>query len=82
MQLNLHIETPTQTKKSWAFAIDRSRVRLGSRRKSRTTTKPNLKHCIITACSREAKALGVRAGMRYDEAKARIPGLKILVCNW
>jgi hypothetical protein len=83
MQLNLDIKTPVQTKKSWAFALDLGQG--GLRKRSKLLSKnlrPNLRRCVITACSREAKELGVRPGMRYMDAKARIPSLKILVCNW
>lgn len=83
MQLNLDIKTPVQTKKSWAFAMDLGQAGLRKRSKFLSKNlKPNLKRCIITACSKEAKEYGVRPGMRYQEAKARIPNLKILVCNW
>ena len=67
--------TPTnQRKKAWAFAADRQRL---SRNKKRTFV--GYKHCVITACSKEAKALGVKAGMRYEEARLVFPDIKILV---
>ncbi len=81
MQLNLDIETPTRTNKSWAFAVDKRFARLYFRKKP-TGTRPNPNRCVITACSKEAKQFGVRKGMRLPEAKSRIPNLKILVCNW
>ncbi len=34
---------------------------------------------VIMSCSREAKILGVRAGMRYDDAKTLVPDMRILV---
>ncbi len=34
---------------------------------------------IITSCSREAKILGIRVGMRYEEAKLLLPELRVLV---
>ena len=39
----------------------------------------NFSNYVITSCSKEAKILGVRAGMRYDEAKQLIPDMKILL---
>lgn len=82
MQLNLDLQTPIQSKKTWAFAVDNSRTRLRFKSKSAAQKPVDLSRCIITACSKEAKQFGVRAGMRYHEAKSRIPSLKILVCNW
>lgn len=35
-------------------------------------------HCCVIACSYEAKAQGVKVGMRYDEAKALAPGFIML----
>lgn len=80
-QMNLDIKTPVQTKSSWAFAVDKQKAGLW-RRKPLASKRPSLKRCVITACSKEAKQFGVRPGMRLSEAKARIPSLKILVCNW
>lgn len=71
MQLNLHIATQEEVKNAWAFAA--SPVR--RKRRSMQT----LNQAIITACSKEAKNLGIRAGMRYEEAKERLPELRILV---
>lgn len=34
---------------------------------------------IITACSKEAKRFGIRAGMRYEEAKQLMPEMRILI---
>lgn len=75
MQLTMNMTTREQLKKTWAFAVDR---RGAVRRRGRRSFK-DLRHCIITACSKEAKALGVRAGMRYEEAKMLVPDMKILV---
>lgn len=53
---------------AWAFAAHPKRV--GRR---------SLKHSVITACSRQARALGVRAGMHYEDAKLVLPELKVFV---
>ena len=82
MQLNLDLQTPLQSKKAWAFAVDTSRARLRFKRKPDSRGPADLSRCIITACSKEARQFGVQTGMRLSEAKARIPSLKILVCNW
>lgn len=34
---------------------------------------------VILACSKQAKELGIKAGMRYDDAKTLLPGMRILV---
>jgi len=62
-----------QIKNTWAFAIDRSN--LNRRRKQLV----DLRDCVISSCSKEAKALGVRAGMHYADAIALIPDMRILV---
>lgn len=56
---------------AWAFA-----KQPGRNHKTRRTFNNG---ALITACSPEAKMLGVRAGMRYDQALRTAPGLKILV---
>lgn len=70
----------TQTKHSWAFLVN---TRRSLRKRASITAAPtrNRYQYMIIACSKEAKALGVRVGMRYDEAKALIPDLRVMVCN-
>ncbi len=74
LQLSLNVTTKAQIKHCWAFAVDTS----GSRRKSLR----DINRCVITAASREARALGVRAGMATAEARLLLPELKVFVCNW
>lgn len=78
MQLILDLTSQEQLVKCWAFAKD-----YGFRtvQKNRRTFK-SLNRCVITACSKEAKALGVRVGMQYEDAKLLIPGLRVNICNW
>ena len=73
MTLSHKLTDEEQIKKTWAFAIDNRRFT--NKRKQLT----DLRDCLITACSKEAKSLGVRVGMKYGEAKAMIPELKIMV---
>lgn len=68
MQLRLHTATKEQIKHAWAFAAHPKRF--GRR---------SLRHSVITVCSKEAKALGIQAGMRYEDARALLPELRILV---
>jgi nucleotidyltransferase/DNA polymerase involved in DNA repair len=75
MQLNLHLTDREQLKRTWAFAVDRRNGRGGRKRRSLA----DYRHCIIMSCSKEAKILGIRAGMRYEEAKLLIPEIRILV---
>jgi nucleotidyltransferase/DNA polymerase involved in DNA repair len=72
-QLNLELSTEEQIKNTWAFAIDESNFALRRQRLA------DLRDYVISSCSKEAKRLGVRAGMRYSEAKALIPDMRILV---
>lgn len=59
------METNSFTTSPWAFASNH-------RRHTR-------KAAIITACSRQAKAAGIRAGMAYEEARQLLPELRVLV---
>lgn len=68
MQLQMNTVTKEEIKKAWAFAARPKRI--GRR---------TLKLSVITACSKQARALGVRAGMRYEDARALVPELRILV---
>lgn len=74
MQLRMNLSTD-QLKNCWAFAANRQRP---GKRFFRHRG-PVHERAIITACSREARLLGIKAGMKYEEAKARIPELKVLV---
>ena len=75
MQMTLQLTDQEQLKKTWAFAIKESMPGRGVNRKR----LKNFSNYVITSCSKEAKILGVRAGMRYDEAKQLIPDMKILL---
>lgn len=57
--------TKDQLNNAWAFAAS----------KRRRTYKSS----VITACSKQAKILGIRAGMHYEEAKLLLPELRVLV---
>ena len=70
LQLRLNTNTPEQIKHSWAFAAYKRRSK--ARAKGRT---------VITAVSREAKQLGIQAGMAVTDAKLLLPELKVLVYN-
>lgn len=63
-----------QLQQCWAFAVDP--------KKPRSKRARDIQRCVINACSREAKALGVKAGMLYEEAYLLVPGLRVIVCNW
>lgn len=69
------------TKHTWAFLVHTKKGFTHKRVTGRTAPKRNRYQYIVIACSKEAKAFGVRAGMRYDEARKLIPELRVLVCN-
>lgn len=71
MQMKLHVATKEETKNAWAFAAYKKH--LGRR------SLHNINKSIITACSKEAKVLGIQAGMRYEDARAVLPELRVLV---
>lgn len=63
----------------WAFAVDSTPpVR---RYVPSTRPKRNLQRYIITSCSQQAKAMGVKAGMTYSDAKKLIPAIRVIVYN-
>lgn len=73
-QLKLKLATSNQLRKAWAFAVDnRGRV---TRRKHSAS---DLKHYVINSCSAEAKLIGIRIGMRYEEAKLLFPEVRVLL---
>ena len=83
MQLTMNLNTPVTDTKAWAFAVDITRKQhvFKPRKKPSEEATRGLSACIISAASHEARALGVRVGMKYTEAKALIPDLRILICN-
>lgn len=78
IQLRLSLATTEQLHKAWAFASD---VR-GHAKRRRAKTPANLQYCVITSCSQQAKLLGIRVGMRYFDAVALVPEMKILVIGY
>lgn len=71
MQMSLHIANKEEMKLAYAFAVS------PVRRKRQSLRARN--QAIITACSKEAKRFGIRAGMRYEEAKQLMPEIRILI---
>jgi nucleotidyltransferase/DNA polymerase involved in DNA repair len=76
MQTNI---TSARDKYFWAFAVDKQPP--AKRYVPSLKPKKNLHRFLITACSKEAKAFGVRVGMSYDEAKALVPNMRVIVYN-
>ena len=68
LQLNLDLTNNEQLKRTWAFA-----------KKPTGNQIKDARNPVITSCSPEAKLLGIRSGMPYEEAKLLVPGMKILV---
>lgn len=67
----------------WAFAVDATRPLKVAKRRTKREAKPkyNLHRYYVTVCSPKLKEFGVRAGMRYDEAKKLAPNMHIFVYN-
>ncbi|MDQ3159254.1 MAG: hypothetical protein M3P98_03935 [bacterium] len=61
-----------------AFATTEQQARPSLRGRPVGVTNRISKYCCVIAASYEAKALGVKVGMRYDEAKALAPDLVML----
>lgn len=81
MQTRINIATKDQIKNAWAFAVDKNHVGRRTRLNQswKHLRKSRIDHSIITACSKEAKNLGIQAGMRYEDARTLLPELKVLV---
>lgn len=63
----------------WAFARD---IMPPSRRyKPSLTPRRNLNRYYITACSRQAKAYGVKIGMTYHDARKLVPNMRVIIYN-
>lgn len=75
----MHTSKAVNEKLYWAFAVDATPP--SKRYIPSTLPKRNLHRYIITSCSQQAKAMGVRTGMRYSEAKALVPKMRVIVYN-
>lgn len=62
LQTTLPVVDDQQLKRVWAFA----------------TSNQNFAGRVILSCSREARILGVRVGMRYEDAKTLLPDLRVM----
>jgi hypothetical protein len=74
MQLSMNTFNQEEIKNSWAFAVCPSTPRRG-----KLLSRSARNNAYISACSRQARLLGVREGMRYNEAKEILPEMKVLV---
>lgn len=76
-------KTAHDDKLLWAFAVDATKpVRhKPSRARRSTIPKYKLHRYYVTVCSPRLKQFGVRAGMRYDEAKRLAPTMRVFVYN-
>lgn len=77
--MQLDITTSMDEKYFWAFAVDAAPPI--KRYIPSTRPKRNLQRYTITSCSRQAKAFGVCAGMKYSEAKTLVPSMRIIIVN-
>lgn len=71
MQLMMNIATKEQMRRAWAFAA----YHPGGRRQR----LHQLNQAVITSVSKEAKLLGIKAGMRVTDARQLLPDLRILL---
>lgn len=74
MQSNLQFATNQQLRHAWAFAANKNKMTARRTRRRLISTH----NYTIISCSPRAKELGIRVGMKYAEAKLRVPQLKIL----
>lgn len=77
--MQLSLTTVTNQKYFWAFARDLNPP--AKRYRPSLQPRRNLGRYIITSCSKQAKAYGVKTGMTYNEAKQLVPGMRVIVCN-
>lgn len=80
MRLNINREKPLimHIDLNSAFASAEQQAHRSLRGKAMGVTNRLSKHCCVIACSYEAKALGIKVGMRLDEAQAIAPGFIML----
>jgi len=66
----------------WAFGVDATKPK-STKHRSRRASSPKYKlhRYYITACSPRLRQYGVTTGMRYDEAKALAPEMRMFVYN-
>jgi hypothetical protein len=76
-------DTKVDDKLLWAFAVDATKPLKVAQRRGKREARPkyNLHRYYVTVCSPKLKQFGVRAGMRYDEAKKLVPNMHIFVYN-
>ena len=74
---------PEDKRLLWAFAVDATRPVSNTRLRSRREAHPKYKlhRYLVTACSPKLRSYGVKAGMRYDEAKKLAPDMRVFVYN-
>lgn len=77
--MQLSLSNAMNQKYFWAFARDV--LPPTKRYRPSLTPRRNLDRFFITACSRQAKAYGVKAGMTYGEARKLVPHIRVIVCN-
>lgn len=77
--MQLSLTQNADQKHFWAFARDD----MPPAKRYRPSLKPrsNLDRYIITACSKQAKAFGVKVGMRYSEARQLVPSIRVIIIN-
>lgn len=77
--MQLSLAQAANIKYFWAFARDVSPP--AKRYRPALQPRRNLKRYVITSCSKQAKAYGVKAGMTYAEARHLVPGMRVIVSN-
>lgn len=77
--MRINLSPSVNDKYLWAFAVDKE----PPMRRYVPSTKPrrNLHRYYITACSKQAKAFGVRIGMTYSDAKKLVPNMRVIIYN-
>jgi len=73
----------TEEKLLWAFGVDATKPLRTRGYRSHRATQPKYKlhRYYVTACSPRLRQYGVKAGMRFDEAKALAPKMRMFVYN-
>ncbi len=77
--MQLSLTDAVHRKYFWAFARDISPPT--KRYQPSLQPRRNLQRYIVTSCSRQAKAFGVKAGMTYQEAADLVPGIRVIISN-
>lgn len=73
--MQLTLSSNIDSRLLWAFAVD---TRPPKTKMTPRRPKRELSRYVITSCSKQLKELGVSVGMKYSEAIALVPNIRVI----